>query len=91
MKFLTKLLTVPWSNETEEVEAVQLWEVRWESIHGDIGKRSKPEVEAFTSEEEAETFATSLRNATKLLRHGYDANTYNGEVYGRKVIVQKAK
>jgi hypothetical protein len=64
-----KWLTVPTSNETKEVNAVQLWEVRWHSRHGEYHSDTRPEVEAFITKELAEEFATSLRNAYKLLRH----------------------
>ena len=83
MKFLKKLFTkkieVPESNEVKEIEAVQLWYVRWWARHGEFAHNLKQVTEAFTSEEEAEEFAKSLRNAFKLLRH----------TSGDRVIVEK--
>lgn len=64
-----KWLTMPSSNAVEQVGAVQTWEVRWVSRHGTISFAVRQEVEVFTSEEAADRFATSLRNAFKLLRH----------------------
>lgn len=78
-----KKLTVPWTNETKQIDAVQMWEVRWQSDHGhyDFSRDNVPEIEAFTSEEAAENFATSLRQAFALVR---DTNTID-------VSVRKAK
>jgi hypothetical protein len=64
-----KWLRVPVSNATKDVEAVQLWEVRWTSRHGEWQGSTKPELECFTSLEEAEAFAEALRNAFALIRH----------------------
>lgn len=69
MKWLTKTLTVPATNETKEVEAIQLWKVRWQSRDGEFHANTSPEVEAFPTREEADNFADALRNAFKLLRH----------------------
>lgn len=81
MFFTKKTITVPASNEVKEIEAVQLWEVRWRSRHGDFSGETSPQVEAFPTQELAEEFATALRNAFTLIRH----------TYGIKVTVQKAK
>jgi hypothetical protein len=64
-----KWLTVPQTNETKEVEAAYLWEVRWCSRNGEYSSSVKPEVEGFTTEGLAQEFVTSLRNAFKLLKH----------------------
>ena len=64
-----KKLTVPDSNDTKEVDAVQMWEVRWESRHGQYLGETKPELECFTSEKLAKEFADSLRAAFRLIRH----------------------
>ena len=64
-----KWLTVPFSNATKSVEAVQMWEVRWQSRHGKFHADTRPELECFISLESAEAFAVSLRNAFALLRH----------------------
>lgn len=68
-KWLSKLLTVPFSNETKQVEAVQLWEVRWTSRHGRYHTDTRPEIEAFPTRQTAEEFRDALLNAYKLLRH----------------------
>lgn len=64
-----KKLTVPFTNQTKEVDAVQLWEVRWTSRHGEYSSDVRPEMEGFTSPEEAHEFSDALRNAFKLIRH----------------------
>lgn len=80
MKWFTKPITVPASNETKTIDAVQLWEVRWTSRHGAFSTDTRPEMEGFPTEAEAEAFATSLRNAFTLVRH----------TSGTKVTVRKA-
>lgn len=76
-----KKITVPASNETKEVDAIQLWEVRWTSRHGEFHNDISQEVEAFPSKDEAEEFALALRNAFKLIKH----------TIGNQVIVKKGK
>jgi hypothetical protein len=68
-----KWLLVPFSNNTKKVQVAQLWEVRWISLSGDADfTYHRPEMEAFTSEEEARHFVRALKNAVELLRHGVD-------------------
>ncbi len=88
-QFIVKLLNVPVSNETKQIEVAQLWEVRWWSRNGWSMSEDNPshvscrqEVETFLTAREAEAFATSLRNAFDILK-------YTGS--GRKVFVTKAK
>lgn len=69
MKFSLKSILVPAANETREVDAVQLWEVRWTSRHGAFHADIRPQVEAFPTRDEADFFAESLRNAFKVIRH----------------------
>ena len=64
-----KRLTVPERISTKEVDAVQLWEVRWISRHGEFSSDTRPEVEAFPTEAEANAFAEALRSAFALIRH----------------------
>jgi len=71
-----KFLKIPVSNDIKEVRAVQMWEVRWISRYGSYHQDIQKELECFTSEEEAKEFATSLRNAFKLVR-----NTSEDQVY----------
>lgn len=63
-----KDLLVPRSNELKTVKAVQLWEVRWMSRHGEYYMDVRPEMEAFSSEQEAVDFKVSLEQAFKLVR-----------------------
>lgn len=69
MKIITKLLSVPVSNEIREIEVAQLWEVRWTSRNGEYSSDTRPEMEAFPTQEAAGDFAESLRNAFALVRH----------------------
>ena len=64
-----KWLHVPFSNATKNVQAVQMWEVRWTSRYGEFYGNTRPELECFVSLDEAEAFAQSLRNAFALIRH----------------------
>lgn len=77
-----KWLRVPESNETKEIEVVQLWEVRWESRDGPFSSDSRPEVECLKFEQEAIDFKQSLENAFGILR-------YSGNI--TKVKIGKAK
>ncbi len=75
MRLWFKKLTVPETNETREVEAVQLWRVEWWSRHGEsLGNVPKwceprPQVECFTSKQQATEFAEALRKAFALLKY----------------------
>lgn len=69
MKFFKKNVEIPVSNDTQLIEAVQLWEVRWRSRHGQFNSDTRDEIEAFPSEVEAQRFAEALRNAFRLIRH----------------------
>ena len=68
--WLFKKKAVPETNNTKEVDVVQLWIVKWTSVSHYVGRHysGKPEFEAFTSKAAAEDFATSLRQAMKLLK-----------------------
>lgn len=74
MNLSWKSLTVPADNTTKDIQVVQLWYVRWRSRYGDFSNDTRPEVEAFTSEEEAKAFALSLRNAFSLIKHTAGTN-----------------
>jgi hypothetical protein len=76
-----KKIEVPVSNETQIVESIQLWYVRWTSRYGNFSGETKKEIEAFPTESEANDFATALRNAFKLVRHTSDV----------EVIVERAR
>lgn len=81
MALFSKNLTVPSDNSTSQIEAVQLWEVRWVSRYGEYHNNTRTEVEVFTSQEAAEHFAEALKNAFKLIRH----------TSGNSVQITKAK
>ena len=68
MKVSIKNIVVPESNGTKMVEAAELWHVRWYGRKNAYRDGLFSCVEAFLSREEAENFATSLRNAFELLR-----------------------
>jgi hypothetical protein len=74
VSWLTKWLTVPESNATKQVEAIQLWEVRWTSRYGEYSSSTQPEMEAFPTEAEAREFAQALINAFKLVRNTSSEN-----------------
>ena len=64
-----KKLTTLFSNETKQIDAVQMWEVRWQALKGDYPwTTAREQLEAFTSEQQAQEFATSLKTAFSLLR-----------------------
>jgi len=81
MRLFFKKTAVPVLNEVREVETVQLWQVTWYSRRGRWDSDIEKEYEVFTSEEAANDFAQSLRNAFKLLRF-----TYGNEVYVEKRV-----
>lgn len=63
-----KKLKTPVNNEIKETDAVQMWEVRWRSRHGECSWDMRSEVEVFLSESDANAFAESLRAAYRLTR-----------------------
>lgn len=68
MNFLSKLLTVPETNTTKQIDVIQMWEVRWRSRKSEVDFDGHPELECFSMEAEAEEFAKALRNAFALIR-----------------------
>ncbi len=73
MKLFWKKKQLPVTNDTKEVEVVQLWYVRWNSVKHSVATHWKAEVnmEAFTSEEAAMDFKESLMKATAILKDDY--------------------
>jgi hypothetical protein len=70
MAFWTKkTVEVPVSDETKQIEAVELTYVKWKHVTGYYTMNEEPRWEAFPSEKEANEFADSLRAAMKLLQH----------------------
>jgi len=64
-----KKLFVHETNSTKEINAVQLWEVRWKSRYNEFFSGTQPEVEIFTDEQTARDFKQALEQAFRLLRH----------------------
>lgn len=54
--------------DLREVDAVQLWEVRWTSRHGSFNGDTQPEIEVFDTKEGAKEFANTLEKCFKLLK-----------------------
>jgi len=69
MRWFTKSIAIPESNETKQVDSIQLWEVRWTSRYGSFNSDTRKEMEAFPTEKEARDFAMALRNAFRLIKH----------------------
>ena len=65
--FTLRRLFVP--TGTRQVDAVELWEVRWQSRHGEYSGSIRPESEVFPKREDAEAFAQALRDAFRLIKH----------------------
>ena len=70
MNFIRKWLSAP-SGEQVKLAAVELWYVRWYSRHGEWSHSVEPEVEAFTSYEDAKHFKQELEAAFELIRHSH--------------------
>lgn len=71
---LFKKILIP-SGEQSELLAYESWSVRWTSRKGNYGFDTRPESEVFTSKEDANAFATALRDAFKLLKFSGDEVT----------------
>lgn len=70
MRFFKKVL-IPSGQQTDLI-AFESWVVRWLSLDGSKGYYStdkKQEAEVFTTKEDADSFATALTAANKLLRN----------------------
>ncbi len=65
---LFKELSIP-NAQKEALIAYESWVVRWKSRHGQYGSDTKDEFEVFTTEKDAEKFATQLKEAFKLIKH----------------------
>ncbi len=68
------------NKETQELTAYERWSVKWQGRYGEYSSDTQNEMEFFTTKEDAERFATELREAFKLLKH--TSNT--------KVVVNKS-
>lgn len=65
---LFKKLFIP-SGEKQEVTAYENWSVRWLSRNGQFSGDTQKEAEFFTNKDDAEKFATELKEAFKLIKH----------------------
>ncbi len=65
---ILKKLFVP-SGQKQELTAYETWSVRWRSRYGEYGSDTQDEMEVFTTKEDANKFATELREAFKLIKH----------------------
>ena len=54
------------------VNEVQTWAVNWTARDGEYSHNRKPAMKIFTSETDAEAFASALRDAFKLIQHTSD-------------------
>lgn len=68
--FKRKTIKVPADGE-KSLEALQIWTVRWKSRYGNYSDQTRPEVEIFTSEEDAKAFKNAIEKAYALIRHSY--------------------
>lgn len=69
MAWFRKKIDAP-SGETVELDGLKTWTVRWISKKNNYPYTvTRPEVQAFTNEQDANHFAQSLRNAFSLIRH----------------------
>ena len=59
-------------NKEANLEAVELWEVRWYRRYGEWKGDTEPVVEVFTNQKDAEIFYNRLKDAKELLK--YDEN-----------------
>ena len=66
--FNLKSLFIP-TAEKRQVDAVELWEVRWHSRHGEFSSCTQPECEVFPVKADAEAFAKALSDAFALIKH----------------------
>lgn len=72
--FIRKVFKVA-SGETVDLEGVELWEVRWNSVNRCFAGilRDWPSVQVFTNKADANHFAGQLKEALKLLENrGFD-------------------
>ena len=85
LRFFKKKVLIP-SGQVEEIEAVRSWTVQWHAqrkgVYGIDTK--KPQYEVFINKEDALLFATSVKDAFKLLRFNGVSNTI--QVYENKNV-----
>lgn len=67
-EIIRKIIRIP-ARKEQNLEAVELWAVRWYARYGEYYKDWKPVMEVFTNRADAEVFARELKAAQKLLRY----------------------
>ena len=65
---LFKKIFIP-SGKKESVTSYESWVVRWRGRFGQFHGDTQDECEVFTTQEDAEKFATQLKEAFKLIKH----------------------
>jgi len=66
-KFFKKKVIVDY--QTEEVDALEVWSVRWESHKGYYSSDVEKYAEFFVSESAAKSFAKSIDDARELIKY----------------------
>lgn len=79
-KFLTRKIFIP-SDDTTELETVDMWVVSWYARYGEYSGETHPCYQSFFSQEDAYALANALMNANKLI----------GNTSGTKVNVEKQR
>lgn len=67
-ELIKKIIHLP-ARKEQNLEAVELWSVRWDARYGSYHGDWEPVVEVFTNEADARVFARELREAQKILRY----------------------
>lgn len=70
-EIIKKIIRIP-ARKEQNLEAVELWSVRWDARYGSWNHDWKPVMEVFTNKADAEVFARELKNAQKILRYTED-------------------
>ena len=75
-----KWLKIPKSNETKEVQAVELWRVDWYSRYNQYSSGIQKECEFFPNKKDAQDFKIDLDSDFKLIRHTSHTKVYISNV-----------
>ncbi len=67
-----KLITLFGESKTKEIDAVELWFVKWYARYGEFSSNVTQVVEGFTTEEQAMEFKRTLETAQKVLKYSED-------------------
>lgn len=55
--------------QTMQVDVAEVFEVRWQSRHGEFSYATRPEIRVFAKEKDAISFRDALRDAFRLIKH----------------------